>query len=193
MRIEADIDPNTGEERIFTVAEHKIGQHRIVGRDAVGNNVEEKVPALKGGIYLDKSGNELHLALVNGRIVTNSMLEKYMPRRHRYNIRAGFLPRWECPLTEKYSEIVGGPLVAPLQGETACKRVDPETGCEHYQRVKEARLETMRAASRARAEKHTRPTEAMMQLARSIQGQMVGGDIKARRGRIQAGKADADE
>lgn len=151
--------------KIAQLSRASVGVHRIIGRDENGFNLEEKVPTLEGEFFCDRGGNVVHVALCNHRVTTRESLEKYGAPTRRDIIREGGLPMRECPYTERYMDLVSGPLVRPPKGQKDCG--GQADGCEHWHKVRDKRSAS--ASERAKERKRKTVTqEAAEQFMRNV-------------------------
>lgn len=161
-----------GREGIASISRDSVGQFREIGRDEAGNPIQEKVCQRLGATMMNIDGVEVHIPLQNHRVPTAESRDTYGNKHYQNQIAEGFIPKGECPLTERYAHLIGGPLAKPQKGEKACSLTRTQTsdpqwhGCPHYIRVRDKR----RDAARKRAEKAQTPTptDAMLELAREM-------------------------
>lgn len=127
------------EGRVYQLTYDSVSPTRVIGRDKNGLPIEETVCALaKSARFVDLHGNVCDVPLRTGRVYSEE------PEAVRYEyiitkelIGQGQLPLAECPYTMDYKNFVGGPLVKPPPGESDCG--GKPDGCEHMQRIIEAR------------------------------------------------------
>ena len=165
-------------ENIAHISANTVTRTRTLGRDAQGRQIEEVLPVRESVRMMDTDGNEVWVPIHNHRVRNPESFHKYGRQRLEEAIRDGYLPKYECPLTEKYHHLVNGPLAAPEEGDSPCHDLKPAEqlreedlrgawhGCEHYIRVRDAR----RAGAKELAKQRERmtPTKGMYELAEEM-------------------------
>lgn len=137
----------SGGEGIAQITEQSVADVRQVGRDDRGKPIFEVRPARYSRLLLNMAGDEVRVPLVNHRLYTDYSYKEYGREHLERLIGIGFLPKDDCPLSTKWSGVVGGDgsLMRAQEGEHACRIEPAQTqvagwhGCEHYQRAKERR------------------------------------------------------
>jgi hypothetical protein len=137
------VDPS---DELFQITRDNVSPERMVTL-ADGSIVSETIPSLEGELMMDGAGNLLHVPLQCGRQPNTTM--PGMIYAHATRLRAiagGFVPRAECPYTERFSndlKIPMQPLVRPPDRDRACN--GHSDGCMHWHKVRDQRLAKTRA------------------------------------------------
>lgn len=165
-------------ENIAHISDNTVTRTRPQGRDSQGRQVEEVLPVRESVRMMDTDGNEVWVPIHNHRVRNPESFSKYGRQRLEAAVKGGYIPKYECPLSEKYHHLVGGPLAAPQGNEKPCHDLKPAAqlrdedlngawhGCKHYIRVRDARREEAQATAQQR-ERMT-PTKATHRLAEEM-------------------------
>lgn len=130
---------------IHWLTHQKTNLEREGGRDELGRPVNVKVCRMRSEVMCDVHGNEVDIPIETGRVPSRLSFEKY-GRAHREAmiLEHGFLPRSECPYTQRY-----GRELAPVpDGDEPCDGLPG--GCKHYQRIRKGRAEEAKAKAKER-------------------------------------------
>jgi hypothetical protein len=125
-------------------------------------------------MMLDTAGHELAVSIVNGRVPLPHIIKQYGAPKIAEKVHDGWLPKSECPLTRRYSNVVNtdeGTLIKPKKGDTMCgaDQIEPH-GCKHYIEVRDKRRALTAERAAARRAKTINPTQATLELAKVIAG-----------------------
>lgn len=183
----------TKKPRVAQLTHSSVDVHRVIGRDARGQPLLEKVCMLaESEIFCDTDGNEVTIPLQTGRVSSLESREKYGLKHRREQIIAGALPRRDCPYTEKYADVIPGrgPLAQPPDGVKSCGG-KPE-GCEHYIAVRDLRRADAKARAKERAQISGAMSEAQAAQLAATLGQVVTAahDLGNAKGNLRAGKGE---
>lgn len=124
-----------------------VGVEKVVGRDKWGNQRRMTVCARLSIVMMDTAGNECDIPIVNGREFEQQSYEKYGKPHIVNQVKEGYIPKTDaqgnglCPLTMRYSDAIGGPIIArPGEKECSSGDIGPH-GCKHYLEVRDHRRE----------------------------------------------------
>ena len=130
-----------GRAKTYQLTADSVHPTRIVGRDEYGDVIEETIPINKWREFVTPGGCINKVVLRTGVGVPENDSTAQLIEQHTVTrvISRGFLPVDECPYTNEYRAITGGPLVKPKAGEVDCG--GKRGGCEHLHRVMKLRQE----------------------------------------------------
>lgn len=181
-----------GQARTYQLTANSVHPTRVVGRDDFGQPIEETVPIVKHRDFVTMSGciNKVPLRTAPGVNDHESLqIEQYTVTRL---ISQGFLPLDECPYTNDYKALVGGPLVRPKAGEEVCE--GKPGGCDHLHRVMKARRDRALANWRQEEDKAAKASsEEVRKIAEAIGQAMTANqslDLKAARQRAKETRSE---
>lgn len=166
-------------EGIASITPDNVGAKVTYGRSEDGRPIVGKRPALQTVKMINIDGVEVSIAIQCHRVRTRASWEKYGRFHLEEMIELGFLPKDFCPRTNRWAHLTGGPLVP---GNDAECEITPEMtersdwhGCKHYQKAKATRR--ARAKEAIERNKSETPTDAMLELAKSMKALAGAGEV----------------
>lgn len=115
-------------------------------------------------VMLDRAGMELEVLMWTGRTSTPKSVELGRQQIARNIQQGGYIPRPMCPLSAEF----GRPLVAADHDDKPCEKVNPATGCKHYQTELKRRRAAHEELERKNAEQHISASQALLQVAQGL-------------------------
>lgn len=182
--------------RSYQLNANSVTPTRLVGSDDLGMPIEERIPIAYARKFVGIDGCIKDVPLRTAAVYTN---EEDALRYERATvsdiIRNGQLPLDECPYTNAYRYIKGGPLVKPPAGVDDCG--GREGGCTHMRDVIAARQKVARAKWDKEQEqlRQMKPEDAERLAATIAEGvgrAIANADPKANRRNLAQGKGEQD-
>jgi len=182
--------------KAYQLTPQSVTPTRIVGSDDLGMPIEERVPIAYSRKFVGLDGCAKDVPLRSAAVFSS---EEEALRYERATVadivRAGQLPLDECPYTNAYRYIKGGPLVRPPAGADDCG--GNVGGCDHMQTVIKARQQVARAKWDKEQEqlRQMKPEDAERLAATIAEGvgrAIAANDPKSNRRNLAQGKGEAD-
>jgi sRNA-binding protein len=187
----------TGQQhKAYQLTPQSVTPTRIIGSDELGMPIEERIPIAYSRKFVGLDGCTKDVPLRSAAVFSNDEdALRYERATVSDIIRSGQLPLDECPYTNAYRYIKGGPLVKSKDGTDDCG--GKPGGCEHMQAVIKARQAVAKAKWDKEQEqlRQMKPEDAERLAATIAEGvgrAIAANDPKSNRRNLAQGKGEAD-